>query len=206
MATKTKDWILECALTLFNEQGEPNTTTNAIATEADISPGNLYYHFHSKQDIVEALFEAYEQRLLDILVTPPDRAADLDDIWLLLHLSFELMGHYQFIYRDLTDLCTRYPKLHHRFMGIMRLAKQTATLMADDLIDSGIMVATKNERDAMIENILLISNFWLANDRIRSPKGAIDPARAVAQTIEILKPFLIPPARELLAEIGSRYH
>jgi len=205
MARKTKDWICECALTLFNEQGEPNTTTNAIAMEADISPGNLYYHFHSKQDIVEALFGAYEQHLLEILVAPPDRAADLDDIWLLLHLSFELMGRYQFIYRDLTDLCTRYPNIHHRFMGIMRLAKQTATLMAQDLIDSGIMLASKNERDAMVENILLVSNFWLANDRIRSPKGAIDPGRAVSQTIEIVKPYLIPPARELLGAIGSRY-
>lgn len=205
MATKTKDWILECALTLFNEHGEPNTTTNAIATEADISPGNLYYHFHTKQDIVEALFGSYEQCLFDILVTPPDRAADLDDIWLLLHLSFELMGHYQFIYRDLTDLCTRYATIHHRFLGVMRLAKETATLMVQDLVNSGVMAASETERDAMVENILLISNFWLANDQIRAPRSAIDPSRAVSQTLEILKPYLIPPARELLNEIGGRY-
>lgn len=205
MAKNTKEWILACALDLFNEQGEPNTTTNAIATEADISPGNLYYHFRSKQDIVEALFSIYEQRLLELMAVPPDRAADLDDIWLLLHLTFELIGQYQFIYRDLTDLCTRYPKIHTRFMGIMNLAKQTATLMAQDLIDSGTMVATKSERDAMIENILLISNFWLANDRIRSSQGVIDPSRAVSQAIQVLKPFLIPPAREALEGIGNRY-
>lgn len=206
MAKKTKDWILACALDLFNEQGEPNTTTNAIAAEADISPGNLYYHFHSKQDIVEALFSAYEQRLLQVLAVPPDRAADLDDIWILLHLTFELIGQYQFIYRDLTDLCTRYPKIHHRFMGIMKLANQTATLMAQDLIESGIMVATQKERDALVENILLISNFWLANDRIRSSKGMIDPNRAVSQAIQALKPFLISPARDLIEAIGGRYH
>ncbi len=205
MAKKTKDWILTCALGLFNEQGEPNTTTNAIATEANISPGNLYYHFHSKQEIVEGLFTRYERALLDILVAPPDRQADLDDIWLLLHLSFELMGQYQFIYRDLTDLCTRYPKIHHRFMAIMALARQTATLMAQDLIESEIMVATENERDAMIDNMLLISNFWLASDRIRSTKATIDPSRAVSQALQLLKPFLIPPARELLEAIGDRY-
>jgi hypothetical protein len=42
-----------------------------------------------------------------LLATPEERHPDIDDIWLFLHLAFETIGEYRFIYRDLTDLCSR---------------------------------------------------------------------------------------------------
>ncbi|MEN1729469.1 MAG: TetR/AcrR family transcriptional regulator, partial [Pseudomonadota bacterium] len=120
MARNTRERILAMALMLFNEDGEPHVTTNRIADELEISPGNLHYHFKTKGDLIEALFSAYEGRMLSLLATPEERDPEIEDIWLFMHLAFETIGEFRFFYRDLTDLCSRFRGLHHRFRGILR--------------------------------------------------------------------------------------
>ena len=107
MARQTRTLILETALVMFNTQGEPNVTTNHIADELGISPGNLYYHYRNKDDIIGHLFARYEQRIDQALAAPDDRLPTLEDLWLQLHLIFECMWDYRFVYRDLIDILSR---------------------------------------------------------------------------------------------------
>ncbi|HDZ37314.1 MAG TPA: TetR/AcrR family transcriptional regulator, partial [Marinobacter sp.] len=89
---KTRDRILNTSLSLFNSLGEPNVTTLLISDELDISPGNLYYHFRSKGEIVEELFTAFEQEMLELLAVPEDVDISLDQQSFFLHLLFEAVA------------------------------------------------------------------------------------------------------------------
>ena len=60
----TYNRIIENSLILFNEQGERNISTNHIAAHLGISPGNLYYHFKNKDEIIVQLFKRYSNALM----------------------------------------------------------------------------------------------------------------------------------------------
>ena len=60
---KTKDRIIEASIELFNSQGERNVTTNHIASHLNISPGNLYYHFRNKEEIIRHIFSKYADHM-----------------------------------------------------------------------------------------------------------------------------------------------
>ena len=123
---RTRERILETALRLFNEYGEPGVTTTAIADEMNISPGNLYYHYHSKDKIVEALFIAFREEIERTLAAPESRLAHVEDVWLFLHLVFESIYKYRFLYRDINDLVSRHRMLETQFKRILAHKKRTA--------------------------------------------------------------------------------
>ena len=115
---KTKDRILLKSLELFNELGEPNVTTLLISDELEISPGNLYYHFKSKSDILANLFNWYEQEI-NSLLDVPDTPMDIEDQWFFLHLIFEKIAKYRFLYQDVVHVLKRHDNIQQRFNRII---------------------------------------------------------------------------------------
>lgn len=203
--SRTPERILTAALELFNQDGESATTTNSIADALDISPGNLHYHFRTKLNLVEALFERFERRMLELLADNEPEDPDIEDAWLLLHLVFETIADYRFIYRDLTDLCSRYAGLHRRMRAILRLSMHTADLLLQGLARSGRMKITNPERDILVRNMILVSSYWIAFDQVFEPDHAPQPDRAAWQVMSMVSPYLRGVARKQFEQIGQAY-
>lgn len=63
-AEERRNEILDAAEQLFGHKGFDGTSTNDILDKVGIARGTLYYHFKSKEDIMDALIERYSVRIL----------------------------------------------------------------------------------------------------------------------------------------------
>lgn len=208
MARRTRERILEIALVMFNSQGEPNVTTNHIADELEISPGNLYYHFRNKDDIVEQLFAAYETRMDEALQVPQERLPNLEDIWMQLHRVFECMWDYRFLYRDLVDILSRNRKLKLHFGRMLNRAATSASDVLKGLAQAEILRATADEIRASAENVLLLTTFWLNFNAVRNSRADSnqeDLNQGIYQVMLLIAPFLRDAERLHLNTLAQAY-
>ena len=206
---RTRERILETSLALFNRFGAPQVTTADIADEMGISPGNLYYHFRNKDEIVFELYEAYEAGVLPLYADRGGRHVTVDDLWLWLHLLFEQMWQYRFLSRDLDELTSRDRKLAQRIGALLRKAAATVVELCRGMVAAATMQASDHEIDALAENVLLVATYWSSYDRVR--RGAHDEAaeadagRAAFQVLALFAPYLNGDARAHLERLAADY-
>ena len=208
MSKQTRERILETSLELFNARGEPNVTTNHIADELGISPGNLYYHYRNKDDIVEQLFARYEARMDQALLVPDGRLPNLEDVWLQLHLVFECMWSFRFLYRDLVDIVLRNRKLKQHFARILNRAAASAETVLKGLAHAEILRATPDEIHATAENVLLVATFWLNYNTVRGARpdpSQEDLTHGIYQVMLLIAPFLRDAERVHLNTLAQAY-
>jgi AcrR family transcriptional regulator len=205
---RTRERIVETSLRLFNEFGEPNVTTTIIADELNISPGNLYYHYHNKDEITNTIFRSFEQEVDALLAAPARRAANVEDLWLFLHLFFEAIWRYRFLYRDLNDLLSRNRLLEVHFKQILERKVTAAEALCRGLAEAGALRATPGEIEALATNMVVVITYWLSFEYVRNPRAPTEgpiAARGAYQVMALLTPFLVGDSRALVERLSREY-
>jgi len=204
----TRELVLGVSLALFNEYGEPNVTTNHIADEADISPGNLYYHFRSKDDIVLELFQRFLGRFQPLIEIPDNVLLHADDLWFQLHLSFEIKGEYRFLYRNLADLVARIPNLERAMRALLAREKQSALNSLSGLQQAGVLSIDESGKAQLADNLLLALTYWIPFAELTEP-GTLDDGSAqvaaISRVILMVAPHLREPERTEFLHLAGRY-
>jgi len=204
----TRELVLATSLALFNEFGEANVSTNHIADEADISPGNLYYHFRSKDDIALELFKRYLLQVQPTLELEDAATHEIDDLWLRLHLRFEAMGRFRFIFRDLNDLCARIRNLRQALNGLLAVQRETLVTLLSGLRTSGVMHIGEHDSEVLADNILLVMTYWIPFAEVRGDPGLADGrvlSAAVARVLHLVLPYLREPEAGQVRALALSY-
>lgn len=194
---KTRDRILDTSLRLFNEEGEAHTTTIDIAAELDISPGNLYYHFKGKDQIIAELFEQFQVALSQTLGAPLEqplhmRKGRTEDNWYYLYVVLEELYQYRFLYHNLDDLLRRYPKLVRGFRRIVGHKRAALRAIIKALFEHSLISLPATQMDALVENMTLQLTYWLNYDRLLHDERDTERCihQGVLQLLTMVAPYL----------------
>ena len=171
---RTAERILETTLALFNRFGEPNVSTTLISSELNISPGNLYYHYPAKDELVNALFSRYATALNELLAAAPG-VRDIEDAWFFMHTLFELIWEYRFLYRDLNDLLSKNRRLETEIKDSLLHKTSAFRSVLDGLTHAQVLNMNATEREVTATHMLVILTWWLSYEYVRDPRHAMEP-------------------------------
>jgi AcrR family transcriptional regulator len=208
---RTAERILEVTLELFNRFGEPNVSTTLISAEMGISPGNLYYHYPAKDELINALFDRYEGEL-NSLLNASDNVRDVEDAWFFMHTLFELIWQYRFLYRDLNDLLSKNRRLETHFQSVLQNKSRSVRAMLESMNRSTALHIAVLELEPTATSMVVVLTYWLSFEYVRDPRRALEPESAQAallrgaqHVLNLLVPYLEASQRAHLQRLAGAY-
>ena len=152
--------ILETARKLFNETNTQAVTTNHIAKEMGISPGNLHYHYRNREEIIRILYKQLSaEASLEIDALPKD-IATLNEYQTYL---IEVQWRYRFFFRELLFLCSRDEKLRVMYVEDNIAHRGRMKKVMQNLIDNDEMkVPTVEALEHLVDTMLMAWQFYIS--------------------------------------------
>ncbi|WP_413576055.1 TetR/AcrR family transcriptional regulator [Bdellovibrio sp. HCB290] len=157
---KTKERILVTSIELFNRSGVVAVTTNHIAKAMDISPGNLYFHYDNKEEILVELFTRMCKETYDVWrprrvkkVTPQDFIND----------NFDLYWRYRFFHREMYALRRKDLELATMWRAHIQKMMKLMVILYRQWVREGKMVKINDvhEMQYVAESLLAMSTTFL---------------------------------------------
>ncbi len=157
----TKDKIKKAAIVCFNHDGIANVRLQHIAEAANMSVGNMTYHFRTKEDIVRGIWEELEQAQR-ILLTEFRVLPLFEDIERLLDSTFRLQNEYAFFYLDMLEMMRAYSEIQELYRQHLTWQIQQMHLAIEFNYARGAMIQPQTEPANFTAQ--LAAQFWSTAD------------------------------------------
>lgn len=204
--------IIEAALTLFNEEGERHISTNHIAAHLGISPGNLYYHFRNKDEIIVQLHQRYSNDMMTCIQSA-EAPQSLQDVANHLENVFSIMWHYRFLFSDMNALLLRNAELlgAHNVFTREKASPLVQRYLAQ-LAKIGIIEGSQEDIQSLALNMWIITKYWFDfHGSVRGKRKLQEDSKhlGVLRNLSLIRPYLTEQYRqewhEVVKDLLSRH-
>ncbi|MCL1142753.1 TetR/AcrR family transcriptional regulator [Shewanella gaetbuli] len=205
---KTRDKIVFASLELFNEHGERATTTNHIAAHLGISPGNLYYHFRNKEDIINSIFSLYESHLESGFKPYDDVPITVDLLIGYFDAMFYTLWQFRFMYSNLADILSRDEALKSRYLEAQQQVLNRSSTVLSKLKKDGILDIEDDRIIDLADTIKMMVSFWISYQLTQNSNGTITKAtlyEGLLRVIMIFKAYSTPSSVATFDRLEQHY-
>lgn len=162
---KTKERILLGALELFNANAASEVTTNDIARALNMSPGNLYFHYKNKEQIIRELFKRLASETSLIWKPQTKLAKKNEKIQLVdfIDKNLQLYWKYRFFHRELYTLRKKDPELSKLWRAHLKKLSRLMIILYKHWVRSGYMqpIQSREEMEFVGELLFVSSNSFM---------------------------------------------
>ena len=190
---KTKDKIIATAIDLFNIHGTKAISTNHIAKEMGISPGNLYYHFRSKNDIIRSISDNFSNELGSVFKIQLDTISDFSsNLTSLFNRFFKIQQSYQFLFLEGVHLTKQDSRLLDNYTNLRSLIKKGYHELLSNLVNIKIMKRQSlNIIDDLLDTQWIIMWYWINHTILdRNTYDDFQIKKGIKLSFSIIKPQL----------------
>ena len=124
---KTRERILDASLEMFNKKKASNVSTVQISAAMKISPGNLYYYYANKEDVIRCIWEERMASVVNELLEKTENIKSAADMLDYLKEWMEYLINYRFFYTELSTLFINDEKLVELYQDTYKKMRDTFT-------------------------------------------------------------------------------
>ncbi|MBW8191221.1 TetR/AcrR family transcriptional regulator [Neiella marina] len=204
---KTKERIIQASIELFNEFGERAITTNHIAAHLGISPGNLYYHFRNKEDIIHSVFAEYISHM-ESAFKPTEGPMSVAKMADYCDEAFSSIWRFRFFYSSLPGILLRDQTLQQRYLNVQEAISDRAGVVLRALRENNLIAASDQEILDLIQLMKVVVAFWISFQMCQSNDVKVEvPAvyDGVVKLIALVKPYATDIAKDDFERLQQNY-
>lgn len=148
--------IIEAAVDLMNKNGSVVGTTQ-LTEHLSISPGNLYYHFRNREEILVEVLTRLQNDLDLVLQLAPDEVLDSERLARCFVGGAQVLWQYRFFFSSTLELVMKSDELSLQYREFCKRGTQQVTT----ILQQALSVAPGHQRLRAAEQHKLAENMWI---------------------------------------------
>lgn len=203
----TRDRILDATLALFNDRGPERVTTAEIARTVGINEGNLYYHFKTKEALLQALFNRLESDATAFMADATSNTGTNPEIFSgFMQRWFSIVWDHRYIFRDLPGIFAIAPSLREPTRVLSSGMRLVVEELLHQMTNAKLIDIPEEETPQLLANVWIVSTYWAVYLSLQ--EGIEDLGQehlgwGLKQVASLFRPYLSDAAKsELNAMLG----
>ena len=164
-----------------------------LRKEMGISPGNLYYHFRSKNDIIRSISDNFSNELGSVFKIQLDTISDFSsNLTSLFNRFFKIQQSYQFLFLEGVHLTRQDSRLLDNYTNLRNLIKKGYHELLSNLVKIKIMKKQSlNIIDDLLDAQWIIMWYWINHTILdRNTYDDFQIKKGIKLSFSIIKPQL----------------
>ena len=205
----TRQRILDTARGLFNEAGLARVGVREIARALEMSPGNLAYHFPTKDELVAALVKELHARVNADVSAGMAAEPSLAGLYRAAQAAMRDLLAYRFVLLSYVEAVRASPELQALAAEHLARRRQRHDLLLETLARAGCLDrrAARARSDLLFEQSELISSGWLSAATVRGWRDDQATILHFAKVgMALMEPYCTPRGLRQLRQILAGAH